>query len=193
MKNVKKAVFWVLIGFCIISVISSLLSLFSFLQMTTFKIKNLEISDTMRSFFKNNTITALILGIVGVVLVAVLGVLLTIDKGDKITKYIIAAILIVAIISISIYFIVHAFYTPSIFKGDNDKFESFDKTFNKNENTYTWWFKYPSFVNYQSYLSAVVSTFLPLLIIAGLMAGSLICKIIPKKPAVEEQAEAESQ
>lgn len=179
MKDVKRTVLWVLVGFCMISVLISLFNLFAFLQMETTKINQISIDDAESTFFTVSTIAAIICAIVGVALVG----LATIQflKHNKPEKSQSVLVLLIAALVICIIFVVYAFLTPTILKAGNDTFDSFGSD---------GYFYYGSFTHYQSYLSATLSTFVPLFIAAGLVLGNVICRVKFQNP---ETAEPENQ
>lgn len=178
MKDVKRTVLWVLVGFCIISVLVGIFNLFAFLQMSTTKITQVGIDEEESTFFMANTLAAILCAILCVALVFVAIMKVLKNGGSEKPKFILG--ILIAALVISVLFVVYPFLTPTILKAGNDTFDSF--------NDYGY-FYYSTFAHYQSYLSAALSTFIPLFIAAGLVFGNVICRINFQKPEETQPTE----
>ncbi|MDE7439262.1 MAG: hypothetical protein K2N23_01960 [Clostridia bacterium] len=167
MKDWKKAVIWALVGFCLIIVVMGIFELSSFLQMALTRNSSIGIGKNVRNFYTYVTISALVCAVC-VALIVVMAVFFA-KNNERDTCKLILAFLIIALV-ISLFFVVFSFCTLSIFKGK--EFHSF----NSYEEIY-----YDNFIYYQTYLSAMLSTFVPLLIAGGLVLGYLIYGLKSKK------------
>lgn len=182
MQDVKKTVLWVLVGFCMISVLVGIFNLIAFLQMSTTKISQISLEDAESTFFMANTLAAILCAILCVVLVLIASMKF-LKNGVSAKPKFILGLLIVALV-ICVLFIVYPFLTPTILKAGNDTFDSFSGS---------GYFFYGTFSYYQSYLSATLSTFIPLFIATGLVLGNVICRIKFQKPAEAEHTEPENK
>lgn len=182
MKDVKKTVLWVLVGFCMISVVVGLFNLFEFLQMATIKIGSISLGKNEAKFFKGNAVATVILAVLAVALVAASFTLFLKHKKCEKSKAVLV-LLIVALV-ICLFFIVYSFCVPTILKNGNSKYNSY--------NVYGDLY-YASFVHYQTYLAAALSTFIPLFIAAGLILGNVICRAKFQKPEIAEHADTDNQ
>lgn len=180
MKDWKKAVLWVLVGYCIISVAAGIFGIISFVQMAELHISNLGMSDAARTIFADNSAWALALSIVCVVLIAIAIALSAKCKNAKYTIPIIA--ILIAIFAISLFFVIYSYCTLPALE---------DATSNRNAKDTT--FAYTTFVHYQTYLSAMLSTFLPLLIADGLILAYIIYTTVQQKRGRAEPTNSELQ
>ena len=171
MKDVKKTVLWVLVGFCMISVIAGLFSLFAFLQMATMDIDSIGLGKAEEKFFTASTAVAVVCAVACVAFIIYTAIQFLKNNQPEKSK-LVSAFLIVTII-LSAVFIVYPFLTPSIFKLDNDTFMAYKTDFFTGKTDILY---YSTFLHYQTYLSAILSTFIPLLISSGLILGTVICR-----------------
>lgn len=181
MKDIKRTVLWVLVGVCMISVLVGIFNLIAFLQMSTTKITQVGIDEAESTFFMANTLAAILCTIAGVAFVFV--AIMKFLKNSVNEKPNLILGLLIAALAICVVFIVYSFIMPAILKAGNDTFDSF----NSYDKIY-----YSTFLHYQTYLSAVLSAFLPLFIAAGLVLGNVICRIKFQKPETVETAAPEN-
>ncbi|MCH5155121.1 MAG: hypothetical protein J1F69_00795 [Clostridiales bacterium] len=182
MKDWKKAVLCSLVGFCLISAIVGLFGLITFLQMSTTKIFSLRIADEERTLFVVTSVLSLVFAIGCIVLIAI--VIMFFVKGKQLQFFKIVRILLAVISAVSVFFTIFAFCLPSILniilKSNVDYILEFD-------------LEYTSFVHYQSCLSAILSTFIPLLIADGIIIGYLIyTKVKQKQDGISDTSVSES-
>ena len=179
MKDVKRTVLWVLVGFCVISAFFGIFNLFASLQMLTTKISQLGIWGNGKTCLMGSTIAALVCAILCLVAVVLATVFFIKSKHSKMNVLIL--ILIIATAVISVFFTVYPFLIPTILKAIDDK---------HNPLYYEGTLSYSIFVHYQTYLSAALSTFLPMLVSSGLVLGNVICRAkFQKQDEVEEPKE----
>ena len=182
MKDVKRTVLWVLVGFCMISVLAGVFNLIAFLQMVTNNISSLSTAgDKEEIFFTASTIAAILCAIISIAFVFVAIMKLLNNSGSEKSKFIFG--LLIAALAICVLFIAYSFLTLTILKAGNDVFEV----------VYNDYLNYSAFVHYQSYLSAALSTFIPLFIAAALVLGNVVCRMKFQNPETAEPADAENQ
>lgn len=183
MKDWKKAVLWVVVGFCLVSVIGSIFSLGAYLQMESIKIENLQLTDEARKFFTELTTWTLVCSIVCFALIVTATIYSATSKKLKLLGFILAVLIIIFVISV--FFIVFSycvlpyleFYVKRLGAFNNDKSKMY----------------YSAFYHYESYLSTTVSAFMPILIAGGLIFGYLICKAKQqKREKISEQTNTEN-
>ncbi|MCH5154255.1 MAG: hypothetical protein J1F71_03490 [Clostridiales bacterium] len=179
MKDWKKAVLWTLVGFCMISVIVSIFGLVAFLQMAATEISSIFIVESERSLFVISGALAVVFAVVCVVLIAV--VIMFIAKGKQLHSLKLMIVFLVVTFVISLFFTIFAFCTVPILEKDNI-----------NLYRYTVFF-YGTFVHCQSYLSAVLSTFVPLMIADGILLGYLIHTKKQKQEGTSETSVSDPQ
>ena len=182
MKDVKKTVLWVLVGFCMISVLVGIFNLIAFLQMVTNNIYSLSSADGKEEiFYTASTIVAMLCAILSVAFVFIASMKFLKNGGSEKPKFILG--LLIAALAISVLLIVYSFLTLTIIKvGDGVLCE-----------LYEGYLDYAIFVHYQTYLSAALSTFIPLFVAAGLVLGNVICRMKFQKPEEVEHTEAENK
>ena len=186
MKDWKKAVLWVLVGFCLVSVIGSIFSLGAYLQTVSIGVDNLQNNDKTTSFFIDITTWTLVSTIICFALIVVATIYSAKSKKLKLLKLVLVALGITFVISI--FFIVFSYCIPAYLKFYNRTFVAFCM----NNNTVNYMY-YSVFFHYQSYLSTAVSIFLPILIAGGLIFGYLLCKAKQlKQENISEQTTAEN-
>ena len=174
MKDWIKTVIWVLVGFCMISVAAGIFNIAAFLQMIQLKIYNFGINDDARTLFTVNSTFALLLSIACVAITVVVIILSAKSDGAKYVKPLI--VLMIIVFAISLFFLIYSYGTLPILEGNTKNFTGSVYDSNKNQS-----FIYNVFVHYQTYLSSLLSTFLPLMIADGLLCGYLICIIKQRK------------
>lgn len=175
MKDWKKAVLWALVGFCMISAVVGVFNIVSFLQMETLDITTLYVEET-RPFYLSVTSISLLCAMTCIAFVIVTVVFFA-KNAEGAKKKLINGFLI-AVVTASAFFIVFAFCTQFVLS-----VEDFN-AFNEYNEMY-----YSDFVNYQSYLSAMLSTFLPLLIAGGILLGYMRYLFKTKNSEATEKAE----
>lgn len=171
MKDWKKAVLWVVVGFCLVSVLGSIFSLGAFLQMASINIYNLSIGNKLKSFFIDVTTWTLVGAVVSVALIVTATIYSATSKKLKLLGLILAVLIITFVISI--FFIVFSYCILPYIDYYNNRYYAFSSSYHQ--------MYYESFFHFQSYLSATVSLFFPMLIAGGLIFGYLICKAKQQK------------
>ena len=183
MKDVKRTVLWVLVGFCMISVVMGIFNQFAFLQIVTTDISSLSTAGGKEeNFFAISTISSIVCTLLGVAFVFVAFKKFLKDEKTGNLKCVFG--FLIAALAISLIFIVYSFLTLTILKAGSDALETC---------TGDGYLYYSAFVHYQTYLSATLSTFIPLFISAGLILGNAVCRIKFQKPEVAENAEPENK
>ena len=177
MKDWKKSVLWTLVGFCAISVIIGIFNLFSFLQTESTDITSIGIEKTARDFYIGITVAAIACTVVAVALIVTTVIYFAKNKECDKRKFIFNSM--ITIIVVSAVFVVFAFCTQYVLKADT--FEAFGDESGR--------FYYNDYYHYQTYLSAMLSTFLPLLIAGGIIFGYLIYSKKAQNSEVTEKAE----
>ncbi len=181
MKDWKKAVLWTLVGFCMISAVASVFSIISLIQMLTLDLTSRNINEEARQVYLGLTSAELVCAIACISFIVVTAVFFAKKReGDK--KKLTFGFLIATVV-ISAALIVFAFFTLFVFK--HKKFGVFGSWSNGSVSS-------THFVYYQTYLSAMLSTFLPLLIAGGIILGYLIYGAKKQKSA-EVAAETEEE
>ena len=165
MKDWVKTTLWVIIGFCMVSALAGIFQLFAFLQVSGQRVQGLWISDETMSFFTVNTAVTVACAVAAVALIVF--VIVELAKGSRNKKLIIAILAVVLVIAI--FFAVYPFMTMEMLK--NEKYESF----RDDGAMYT-----EDYSHCESFLSAALSTFLPILISAGTALGYFLFNA--KKP-----------
>ena len=182
MKDWVKTVVWVIIGMCAVSAFAGIFELFSFLHRCQYTVISLSIANKIEEFWINNTIPAVILAFaVAVLLVAVLVISI---KGGTHAKKTILGLTITATV-ISLFFVIFPFCVQLLFSREfmSESTSDFNST---------------SYLYYQQYFSAALSTFIPLLIAAAAELGYFLYNAKKNKPAkadvpAEEAAPAQAE
>lgn len=178
MKDVKRTVLWVLVGFCMILVLVGIFNLIAFLPMVTNNISALsDAGGKEETLFTASAIVTILGAILSVAFVFVASMkFLKNGVGEK-SKFILG--LLIAALVLCVLFIVYPFLTLTIIKvGDDVFYELFGG-----------YLDYGTFVHYQTYLSAALSTFIPLFIAAALILGNVICRLKFQNPEVTKHTE----
>ena len=176
MKDWVKTVIWVLIGFCLISAFVGIFELFAFLQTCSHQVRNLEINDKTKTLLIVATAVSIVGAVASVAIIAV--TIKTIVKDVKNKKRIVARL--VAVLVVSILLIVLSFLSLELLR-----IEAFGAVSGWNS------MYYEEFSHCQLYLSAALSTFLPLLVAAGTELGYYLFNL--KKQKAEQTAIADSE
>lgn len=190
MKDWKKAALWVLVGFCLVSVIGSIFSLGAFLQMESTEIENFLVRDELKDFFIDITTWTLVGAIVCVALIVVATIYSAKSKNLKLLILVLVTLIVTFVISI--FFIVFSYCILPYLKLYNETFRAFYGSTSPYPSK-IYYMYYRAFYHYESYLSTAVSVFLPLLIASGLIFGYLIYKAKQQqREKISEQTNTEN-
>ena len=156
MKDWVKTTIWVVICFCLVSAFIGIFELFSFLQLAGQRVQNIGIGNETRTYFTANTAVDIVCAVASITMIVVTAIVIA--KGGKNKKLII--VLLAVVLATSVLLAVFPFFTIEILK--NREFAAV---------RYDGMIYYAEFTHYQAFLSATLSTFLPIMISAGAILG----------------------